>query len=127
MTFEAEAPRLHDRLLPWKTVKDLTGLSRTTAWRLQKAGDFPVPVSISPGRVGWRESEVAAWSASRTPGRRPALAPKPARSFAPAPPSPSLEPAQAQAKPAIAEPMPSAARRSSKRSRAASEQLGFNF
>jgi len=48
-----EADRhIEDRLLPWRKVKDLTGLSRTTAWRLQKVGDFPVPVAISPGRVG---------------------------------------------------------------------------
>lgn len=63
-----------DRLLPWRKVKDLTGLSRTTAWRRQKAGDFPIPVVISPGRVGWRESEVAAWQASRSP--RSAAPPK---------------------------------------------------
>ena len=63
------APDLHDedRLLPWKKVRDLTGLSRTTAWRRQKAGDFPPPVVISPGRVGWRESEISAWKASRAP------------------------------------------------------------
>jgi len=74
-----------DRLLPWKKVKDLTGLSRTTAWRLQKAGDFPPPVVISPGRVGWRESEVAVWKASRAP--RSASRPAPAV----APPKPMSE------------------------------------
>lgn len=62
-----EGPRPADRLLAWPRVRDLTGLSRTTAWRLQKAGDFPLPVQISPGRVGWRESEIAAWNESRTP------------------------------------------------------------
>jgi predicted DNA-binding transcriptional regulator AlpA len=54
-----------DRLLPWKHVRELTGLSRTTVWRRQKAGDFPAPVVISPGRVGWRESEIVAWASSR--------------------------------------------------------------
>jgi predicted DNA-binding transcriptional regulator AlpA len=127
MTFDAEAPRLHDRLLPWRTVKDLTGLSRTTAWRLQKAGDFPLPVAISPGRVGWRESEIAAWSASRTPGRCPALPPRSARSFAPAPSSPSVVPPQPEPKAAVAESTVSPARRQSKRRRGAIEQLGFNF
>ena len=72
-----------DRFLPWKKVKDLTGLSRTTAWRLQKAGDFPVPVAISPGRVGWRESELSAWQASRGPRSASPLKPAiPARTFA---------------------------------------------
>jgi predicted DNA-binding transcriptional regulator AlpA len=82
-----EAPRARERFLSWKKVRELTGLSRTTAWRLQKAGDFPVPVVISPGRVGWRESEVGAWQASRAPRgdlvdkpppRRPPVEPKPA-------------------------------------------------
>ncbi|WP_438853127.1 helix-turn-helix transcriptional regulator [Brevundimonas nasdae] len=62
-----------DRLLAWPTVRDITGLSRTTAWRMQKTGDFPLPVLVSPGRVGWWESELAAWKATRAP-RRPAEA-----------------------------------------------------
>lgn len=78
-TYDAAAP-FDDRLLPWPKVRDLTGISRTTAWRLQKAGDFPLPVVISPGRVGWRESELRAWKASRAP--RP-IAPEPQKSFLP--------------------------------------------
>lgn len=72
-----------DRLLPWTKVKDITGLSRTTAWRLQKTGDFPLPVVISPGRVGWRESELQTWKASRAPRFAAEAAPKVDRSFAP--------------------------------------------
>ena len=56
-----------DRLLSWGKVRDITGLSRTTLWRRQKVGDFPLPVQISPGRVGWWESELARWKASRAP------------------------------------------------------------
>lgn len=55
-----------DRLLPWDRVRDVTGLSRSTAWRLQQVGDFPEPVRISPNRVGWWESELTAWKATRT-------------------------------------------------------------
>jgi predicted DNA-binding transcriptional regulator AlpA len=97
---------IDDRLLPWPKVKDITGLSRTTAWRLQKAGDFPVPVVISPGRVGWRESELQAWKVSRTPRGELTVRPRLERSFAPqgeahkkalAPPSPA--PPQSQAGP----------------------------
>jgi predicted DNA-binding transcriptional regulator AlpA len=62
-----EPPRVRERLLAWRTVRELTGLSRTTAWRLQKRGEFPLPVVMSPGRVGWRETEVEAWQASRAP------------------------------------------------------------
>ncbi len=60
-----------DRLLAWPAVRDITGLSRTTAWRMQKTGDFPLPVLVSPGRVGWWESELATWKVTRAP-RRPA-------------------------------------------------------
>lgn len=76
--------RIHgERFLPWSHVRELAGFSRTTAWRLQQAGEFPKPVRISPGRVGWRQSELDAWQASRSsqsmpappmprsPGRRP--------------------------------------------------------
>lgn len=77
-----------DRFLGWKTVKSLTGFSRTTAWRRQKAGDFPTPRQISPGRVGWLESEVNAWQASRAPRSEselpafPAAAPEEAKALA---------------------------------------------
>ena len=53
------------RFLPWKEVARATGLSRTTAWRLQKRHEFPAPYIISPGRVGYREDEVEAWRVSR--------------------------------------------------------------
>lgn len=65
-----------DRLLTWNRVKDIAGISRTTAWRMQKAGDFPEPVTISAKRVGWWESELTAWKASRNAdGRAKSLAP----------------------------------------------------
>ncbi|MDQ1193885.1 prophage regulatory protein [Brevundimonas vesicularis] len=51
--------------LAWRQVRNLTGLGRTTAWRMRQAGDFPDPVSISPGRVAWRARDIAAWNASR--------------------------------------------------------------
>lgn len=54
-----------DRLLTWNKVRDVTGLSRSTAWRLQRLGDFPEPVRISVNRVGWWESELTAWKETR--------------------------------------------------------------
>lgn len=60
-----------DRLLAWPAVHEVTGLSRTTAWRMQKVGDFPLPVLVSKGRVGWWESELAAWKLARAPRRPP--------------------------------------------------------
>lgn len=63
MTGQAPA----DRLLSWSRVRDMVGISRTTAWRLQRTGGFPAPVQVSPGRVAWRESELAAWFEARRP------------------------------------------------------------
>lgn len=60
-----------DRLLSWSKVREITDLSRSTAWRRQRAGDFPHAVQISPGRVGWWESEVNAWKLSRSPTPEP--------------------------------------------------------
>ena len=53
------------RYLAWREVAHETGLSRTTAWRLQKRGEFPRPYALSPGRVAYRADEVEAWRASR--------------------------------------------------------------
>ena len=61
----AEPGGPEDRLLTWDRVRDVTGLSRSTAWRLQRQGDFPEPVRISVNRVGWWESELTAWKATR--------------------------------------------------------------
>lgn len=58
-----------DRLLSWEKVEDMVGISRTTAWRLQRTGAFPRRVSVSPGRVGWWESELTAWKQSRGSAR----------------------------------------------------------
>jgi predicted DNA-binding transcriptional regulator AlpA len=66
-----------------KAVQQRTGLSDTTIWRLEKAGDFPARIQITRnGRVGWHEHEVDAWvhervrgAGKRPPGRRGEAAP----------------------------------------------------
>ncbi len=67
---------LEDRILPWSQVKVISGLSRTTVWRLQKTGDFPAAVQMSPNRVGWWQSEILAWRRSRIPRRLPVREPE---------------------------------------------------
>lgn len=67
MTSINDDPPQRERMLSWPMVREATGLSRATAWRRQRDGDFPQPVQLSPNRVAWRESEVLAWLASRTP------------------------------------------------------------
>jgi prophage regulatory protein len=72
---DASAP--HGALLSWRKVEPRVGISRTTAWRLQQAGEFPSPYVISPGRVAYREQEIEAWRASRRPRTEQASAPPP--------------------------------------------------
>ncbi len=55
------------RMLRDKQVRERTGLSRTTRWRMVKAGRFPAPVELTPGLVGWREADIVAWLAKLKP------------------------------------------------------------
>lgn len=55
-----------DRLLDWAQVGRLTGLGRSTVWRMRKAGDFPEPALLSNRRVAWRERDIVAWIRSRS-------------------------------------------------------------
>ena len=46
-------------------VEKITGLGRSSIYRLMQKGDFPRPVRVGPAAVRWRESEVKAWVNSR--------------------------------------------------------------
>ena len=54
------------RVLRFRTVRDRTGLSRSTIWRLERRGVFPQHRRISINAVGWIEDEVEAWIRSRS-------------------------------------------------------------
>ena len=54
-----------DRILRDKEVRDRTGLSRTTRWRLIRAEKFPKPIKLTEHAIGWRESSIEEWLASR--------------------------------------------------------------
>ena len=54
------------RVLRFRAVRDRTGLSRSTIWRLERRGIFPKHRRISFNAVGWLETEVEAWIHSRT-------------------------------------------------------------
>ncbi|MBM3266313.1 MAG: AlpA family phage regulatory protein [Candidatus Sericytochromatia bacterium] len=56
------------RVIRWPEVRELTGLSRTSVWRAERAGDFPARIRLTPGSCGWLETEVLAWVASRRRG-----------------------------------------------------------
>jgi len=46
-------------------VKEETGLSKSTRWRLMKAGQFPQKVQLSSRAVGWRAEEIVQWCKDR--------------------------------------------------------------
>jgi prophage regulatory protein len=58
------------RLLRFGEVRQRTGLSRSTIWRMERSGVFPKRVRISINVVAWREDEVAAWIATKIQGTR---------------------------------------------------------
>ena len=56
-----------DQILRQPSVTAITGLSRSTVWRLERAGQFPSRRRLGPQAVGWIRSEIEAWIASRVP------------------------------------------------------------
>jgi prophage regulatory protein len=53
------------KLLRFPAIRERTGLSRTTIWRLERSGDFPRHRRISANAVAWVEEEVLGWIRSR--------------------------------------------------------------
>jgi prophage regulatory protein len=53
-----------DRLLREREVRQVTGLSRQTRWRLERAGKFPRRRQISDGAIAWLSSEIQQWVAA---------------------------------------------------------------
>lgn len=53
-----------DFFLRRKEVEKLSGLSRSSIYRLIKINKFPRPVSLGTGGVRWKESAIVAWQAS---------------------------------------------------------------
>ena len=45
-----------------------SGLSYTTAWRKLKKGQFPAPIRLSEGAIGWRRADINAWLQKRALG-----------------------------------------------------------
>ena len=51
-------------------VKNRTGLSRSTIYSSIEKGTFPRPILLGQRAVGWLESEVESWLASRIDASR---------------------------------------------------------
>ncbi len=56
---------MDDRFLREPEVRRITGLSRTTRWRMERRGEFPRRRSISRNAVAWLASEIEVWVADR--------------------------------------------------------------
>ena len=54
-----------DDLIGKTRVLQVVPFSDTTLWRQVRAGNFPAPVKISPGRVAWRVRDVQQWIRTR--------------------------------------------------------------
>ena len=50
-----------DRIIRAKEVQSMTGLSRTTLWRLENKFEFPRRVSLGVNSVGWKLNEIKRW------------------------------------------------------------------
>lgn len=58
-------PEAPSRFLRKPAVVSRVGLSAVTIWRLQKRGEFPRSIRISPGAVAWRERDIEDWITER--------------------------------------------------------------
>jgi prophage regulatory protein len=54
------------KFLRFHAVRDRTGLSRSTIWRLERRGEFPKHRRISTNAVGWLEQEINDWMLAKT-------------------------------------------------------------
>lgn len=64
LSADVTVSRLEDvplKMLRFPSVRERTGLSRTTIWRLERQGAFPRHRRISANAVAWLEHEVSAW------------------------------------------------------------------
>lgn len=52
------------RIMRRPEILNLTGLSRSTIYRLINSGDFPQPVSLGLRSVGWHSEDVYSFIAS---------------------------------------------------------------
>jgi prophage regulatory protein len=56
---------LPTKLLRFTDVRERTGLSRSTVWRLERRGAFPKHIKVSANIVAWLEQDVVEWIRSK--------------------------------------------------------------
>ena len=60
---------MHNKLLRRRQVEEITGIGRSSIYRLMKSGEFPQRVKVGRNAVRWRESDITAWVESRPEAR----------------------------------------------------------
>jgi prophage regulatory protein len=60
----------NERALRLRQVSQLTGLGRSMIYQMQAEGRFPQRIKLGERAVGWLESEVRDWLASRIDASR---------------------------------------------------------
>lgn len=63
--FEKADAEFTDRFVRELECGRITGLSRATRWRLERAGKFPKRRQLAPNSIGWLHSEVMNWLRER--------------------------------------------------------------
>lgn len=60
-----EVMTMQDRLLRRRQVEEITGMSRSSIYKMMQEGTFPQAVRIGPSAVRWKASDMEAWVESR--------------------------------------------------------------
>ena len=56
---------MQERLLRRREVERITGMSRSSIYRLMHEGEFPRPVRVGPAAVRWKKSDITVWIEAR--------------------------------------------------------------
>lgn len=60
----------NDRIIRKAELFRMLGVKDTTVWRWERDGLFPKRIHLSPGSVGWLESEIQAWLSKKASERK---------------------------------------------------------
>lgn len=56
---------IEEPMLRRRSVERMTGLSKSTLYRLIKKGEFPPPLRLTRKAVRWRREEISEWLSHR--------------------------------------------------------------
>jgi prophage regulatory protein len=56
---------MHELIWRERKVREATGLSKSTRWRLMQKGEFPQKVQLGPRAVGWWAESIIEWCRNR--------------------------------------------------------------